>query len=159
MSITSHLSLLRFIYNTVLLIFYVFSEAHTYKTILMWQVHYRNMHILCSYGNLWHNNHLIMIMVCSHRSGRESDSTVVRTLCCKLRCCGFKSSSHPLLWDLFPRELTHRWLVLRLNNSTHIDLCGRLRGLTVASWITDHYHLSLNLDMGISEGCFIFYFA
>jgi len=29
----------------------------------------------------------------------------------------------------------------------------------IAHWITDHYHLSLNLTMGISEGCFIFDFA
>ena len=26
-------------------------------------------------------------------------------------------------------------------------------------WITDHYHFSSNLGVGISEGCFIFDFA
>ena len=36
---------------------------------------------------------------------------------------------------------------------------GRLRGLAVACWITDHYHPGLNLGLGISEGCFIFDFA
>jgi len=36
---------------------------------------------------------------------------------------------------------------------------GRLRGLAVACWITDHYHLSSNLGVGISESCFIFDFA
>ena len=38
-----------------------------------------------------------------------------------------------------------------------------LRGVSlvqlVAHWITDHYHLSSNLGVGISEGCFIFDFA
>ena len=29
----------------------------------------------------------------------------------------------------------------------------------VAHWITDHYHVSLNLGVGISEQCFIFDFA
>ena len=29
----------------------------------------------------------------------------------------------------------------------------------VALLITDHYHLSSNLVVGMSEGCFIFYFA
>ena len=36
---------------------------------------------------------------------------------------------------------------------------GRLHGLTVVCWIIDHYHPSLNLGVGISEGCFIFDFA
>ena len=29
----------------------------------------------------------------------------------------------------------------------------------LARWTTEHYYLSSNLGMGISEGCFIFYFA
>ena len=37
---------------------------------------------------------------------------------------------------------------------------GRLLGLTaIVHWITDHYRLSSNLGVGISEGCFIFEFA
>jgi len=36
---------------------------------------------------------------------------------------------------------------------------GRLHGLAVACWTTDHYHLCSNLGVGISEGCFIFDFA
>ena len=36
---------------------------------------------------------------------------------------------------------------------------GRLRGLAVACWTTDHYHPCSNLDVGISEGCFIFDFT
>ena len=36
---------------------------------------------------------------------------------------------------------------------------GRLRGLTVACWTTDHYHPCSNLGVGISEGCFIFDYA
>ena len=28
--------------------------------------------------------------------------------------------------------------------------------LLVVHWTTDHFHLSSNLSMGISEGCFIF---
>ena len=36
---------------------------------------------------------------------------------------------------------------------------GRLRGLAVACWTTDHYHPCSNLGVGISEGCFIFDFA
>ena len=36
---------------------------------------------------------------------------------------------------------------------------GRLRGLAVATWTTDHYHPGSNLGVGISEGCFIFDFV
>jgi len=36
---------------------------------------------------------------------------------------------------------------------------GRLRGLAVACWTTDHYHPCSNPGMGISEGCFIFHFV
>ena len=36
---------------------------------------------------------------------------------------------------------------------------GRLRGLAVACWTTDHYHPCSNLGVGISEGCFIFDFS
>ena len=38
-------------------------------------------------------------------------------------------------------------------------LDGRLRGLAVACWTTDHYHPCSNPDVGISEGCFVFYFV
>jgi len=41
----------------------------------------------------------------------------------------------------------------------HLLRKGRLRGLTVECWITDHYHTCSNLGVGISEGCFIFDFA
>ncbi|KAK2145704.1 hypothetical protein LSH36_662g04064 [Paralvinella palmiformis] len=40
-----------------------------------------------------------------------------------------------------------------------MDICGRLRGLAVACWTTDHYHLCSNPGVDISEGCFIFDFA
>ena len=36
---------------------------------------------------------------------------------------------------------------------------GRLRGLTVACWTTDHYHPCSNPGVAMSEGCFIFDFA
>ena len=36
---------------------------------------------------------------------------------------------------------------------------GPLRRLTLAFWVTDHYHPCSNLGVGISEGCFIFHFA
>ena len=36
---------------------------------------------------------------------------------------------------------------------------GRLRGLAVACWTTDHYHPCSNPDVGISEGCFVFHFV
>jgi len=36
---------------------------------------------------------------------------------------------------------------------------GRLRGLAVACWNTDHYHTCSNRGVGISEGWFIFDFA
>ena len=40
------------------------------------------------------------------------------------------------------------------------NVFGRLRGLTVvAHWTTDHYHLSSNLGVRLSEGCFILDFA
>ena len=40
-----------------------------------------------------------------------------------------------------------------------ISYIGRLRGLAVAFWTTDHYHPCSNLGVGTSEGCFIFDFA
>ena len=44
-----------------------------------------------------------------------------------------------------------------------INIRGRVDGTSmvwlVALWITDHYHLSSNLGVGISEGCFVFDFA
>ena len=33
---------------------------------------------------------------------------------------------------------------------------GRLRGLAVACWTTEHNHPRSNLGVGIPEGCFIF---
>jgi len=36
---------------------------------------------------------------------------------------------------------------------------GRVRGLAVACWTTDHYHPCSNLGVGISEGCFVFDFV
>ena len=42
-------------------------------------------------------------------------------------------------------------------NSNHPR--GRLRGLAVACWTTDHYDACSNLGVGISDGCFIFDFA
>ena len=36
---------------------------------------------------------------------------------------------------------------------------GRLRGLAVACWTTDHYHPCSNLGVAIYEGCFVFDFA
>ena len=43
-----------------------------------------------------------------------------------------------------------------LLHAQHQIQLGRLRGLAVACWITDHYQLCSNLSMGICEGCFIF---
>jgi len=36
---------------------------------------------------------------------------------------------------------------------------GRLHGLAVACWTTDHYHPRSNPGVGISEGCFVFHFV
>jgi len=36
---------------------------------------------------------------------------------------------------------------------------GRLRGLAVACWTTDHYHPCLTPGVGISGGCFVFHFV
>ena len=36
---------------------------------------------------------------------------------------------------------------------------GRLHGLAVACWTTDHYHACSNPGVGISEGCFVFRFV
>ena len=36
---------------------------------------------------------------------------------------------------------------------------GRLHGLAVARWTTDHYHPCSNPGVGISEGCFVFHFV
>ena len=48
-----------------------------------------------------------------------------------------------------------------MQSQTAVFLCrgGRLRGLAVACWTTDHYHPCSNLGVGISEGCFVFEFA
>ena len=47
-----------------------------------------------------------------------------------------------------------------IHNAEWSNNCkGRLRGLAVACWTTDHYHPYSNLGVGISEGCFIFDFA
>ena len=40
-----------------------------------------------------------------------------------------------------------------------MSISGRLRGLAVACWTTDHYHPCSNPGVGISEGCFVFDFA
>ena len=47
------------------------------------------------------------------------------------------------------------------NNKNNINnnFNGRLRGLAIACWITDHYHACSNPGVGISEGCFIFRFV
>jgi len=36
---------------------------------------------------------------------------------------------------------------------------GCLRGLAVACWTKDHYHLCSNPGVSISEGCFVFHFV
>ena len=36
-----------------------------------------------------------------------------------------------------------------------IPWLGRLRGLAVACWTTEHYHPCSNPGVGISEGCFV----
>ena len=36
---------------------------------------------------------------------------------------------------------------------------GTLRGLAVVCWTTYRYHPCSNLDVGISEGCFIVHFT
>ena len=46
-------------------------------------------------------------------------------------------------------------LVLRTPTITY----GRLRGLAVACWTTDHYHPCSNRGVGISEGRFVFHFV
>ena len=43
--------------------------------------------------------------------------------------------------------------------SHHDGVIGRLRGLAVACWTTDHYHPCSNPGVGISEGCFVFHFV
>ena len=50
-------------------------------------------------------------------------------------------------------------IITRCNVSIEDFKNGRLRGLAVACWTTDHCHPCLNLSVGLSEGCFIFDFA
>ena len=38
-------------------------------------------------------------------------------------------------------------------------LLGRVHGLAVACWTTDHYHPCSNPGVGISEGCLVFHFV
>jgi len=40
-----------------------------------------------------------------------------------------------------------------------VEMVGRLRGLAVACWTTNHYNPCSNFGVGISEECFIFDFA
>ena len=51
--------------------------------------------------------------------------------------------------------------VVQINTLVHASVLmkGRLRGLAVACWTTDHYHLCSNPGVGISEGCFVFHFV
>ena len=48
---------------------------------------------------------------------------------------------------------------VRLFNWITVLFLKAVCGLTVACWVTDHYHPCSNLGVGISEGCFIFDFA
>ena len=45
------------------------------------------------------------------------------------------------------------------NWKAFINYSGRLRGLAVVCWTTDHCRPCSNLGVGISEDCFIFDFA
>ena len=51
---------------------------------------------------------------------------------------------------------------MELDNGTRVfgrKLITFCNGTLVVCWITDYYHLSLNLGVAISERCFIFDFA
>ena len=61
------------------------------------------------------------------------------------------------LCSLFMRHRCHENRKVYVHRHTHKRACARFRGLT--GWITDHYHMSSNIGVGISEGCFSFDFA
>jgi len=89
------------------------------------------------------------------------------------------STKDRCLWRSHPRGSSHLpWVVVvrglqdkqssfimssfiqHTNTTSWLRLeTGRLRGLTVACWTTDHYHPCSNPGMGISEGCFVFHFV
>ena len=78
-------------------------------------------------------------------------------------CVHITGNRNPFIHPCPYGHVVHRNLV-SLSSQTHILLLfglkrGRLRGLTVACWITDHYHPCSNLGAAISERCFIFDFA
>ena len=69
------------------------------------------------------------------------------------------NSISPLPQPPHPSPPTPPALLKPPQSPFHKDTEGRLRGLAVACWTTDHYHPCSNLGVGISEGCFIFDFA
>ena len=56
-------------------------------------------------------------------------------------------------------EINGIFLSLSINVYLNDILSFPHRFKLVASWTIDHYHVSSNLSVGISEGCFIFDFA
>ena len=53
--------------------------------------------------------------------------------------------------DMFRYQSQHLIII----DTVHQFQTGRLRGLAVACWTTDHYHPCSNTGVGISEGCFV----
>ena len=105
--------------------------------------------------------------------------SVLYTMChCNTLCCTLSMSlsntvcctlcvivTHSVLYTMYHCQtpgavdcvsLSHTvcCLISLLNNTL-----GRLRGLTVACWTTDHNHPCSNPGVGISEGCFVFHFV
>ena len=81
---------------------------------------------------------------------------------------GTSGSHHLILFDQLTTSLFHPILCSMSNcveywkqtvPFTSRLITGNSVVYLVVHWITDHYHLSSNLRVGISEGCFIFDFT
>ena len=105
---------------------------------------------------------------CRSSFGEEEDAccdvfqlsgAVISLRCLNTRVGFFAAGSCPRRRPPVPSKGTK--IVVAFAARVRVSLLegGRLRGLVVACWTTDHYHPRSNLGVGISEGCFVFDFA
>ena len=81
------------------------------------------------------------------------DYLCFRRLIQEINGCHLSNVDHLVcLWYIIDRE---RMLTQRSCQ----NIQGRLRGIAVACWTTDHYHPCSNPGVGISVGCFVFHFV
>ena len=87
---------------------------------------------------------------------KRNESTVAHSVICQFWCSWLKSNL-AVQWHTV--KIMPLASLLALIHSSRCLLLGRLRGLAVVCWTTDHYHPCSNPGVGISEGCFVFHFV